>query len=98
LEGGRLQLQLEEPGRFLFPPVQPNPNCPVKVVERGDGRSPCNTILAQSTLVPYSDGTLLRRSPGAYPSPDLLTSPLQSQLDSSLNQRYEAVVISSADR
>jgi hypothetical protein len=76
VEGGRLQLQLEEPGRLLLLPVQPDSICPVKVVERGGGRSPRNTILALVTLVPHSHGSLLRRSPGASPQSRLVESPL----------------------
>jgi hypothetical protein len=71
VEGGRLQFQLEEPGRFLLPPVQPNSIYPVKINERGGGRRPCDTIFAQSTLVPHGNGTFLRRSSSVSPQPRL---------------------------
>jgi hypothetical protein len=71
VEGGRLQLQLEEPGWFLLSPVQPNSICPVQIFERGGGRSPCETILAQSTLVPHGNGTFLRRPSSVSNQPRL---------------------------
>jgi len=59
----RVQFQLEGPSRVLLPPVQSDSIRLVEIDERRSRRSACNAILAEPALVPFGNGTILRRPP-----------------------------------